>query len=225
LGRIVFVALVGVLGTGILVSLGVWQVQRLAWKEALLDEIEAQIAAPPIALPEVVSQGEHNRLPVTGEGVIAPERLRILVSQKVFGAGYRVISPFQLGSRRVLLDRGFIPVANDIPTPPQSPVTVTGNLHWPDEIDGFTPEPDLNADIWFARDVPAMAAALGTEPVLVVARSLSQTEPGLAPLPVDTTGIPNDHFQYAVTWFSLAGIWVAMTGYFLYRQRRRGSDV
>jgi len=99
-------------------------------------------------------------------------------------------------------------------------VTITGNPHWPDEIDGFTPAPDLAANIWCARDVPALAEALGTEPVLIVARQMSQDRAPVTPLPVDTAGIPNDHLEYAVTWFSLAAIWVAMTAYFGLRTHR-----
>ena len=57
--------------------------------------------------------------------------------------------------------------------PPTGTVTVTGNLQWPQETDSFTPEPDLRKNIWFARDVPAMAAALDTREVLVVARAMS----------------------------------------------------
>jgi len=52
----------------------------------------------------------------------------VLVSQKRVGAGYRLISPLDTGTRRVLLDRGFIPVEDEIPAPPDGRVTVTGNL-------------------------------------------------------------------------------------------------
>ena len=57
------------------------------------------------------------------------------------------------------------------------------------------------------------------EPVLLVARELSQPEDSVTPLPVDTAHIPNDHLQYAITWFSLAAIWLAMTVLFLRRRR------
>ena len=62
-----------------------------------------------------------------------------------------------------------------------------------------------------------MAAELGTDPVMIVAAS--QTDPSVTPMPVDSAGIPNDHLQYAITWFSLAAIWATMTGYFLWRTR------
>ena len=104
--------------------------------------------------------------------------------------------------------------------PTGGPAEVTGNLHWPDEITGSTPEPDLMRNIWFARDVPAMADTLGTEPVLIIARQIDPSD-GPRPMPVGTEGIPNDHLQYAGTWFSLAMIWFVMTLYLLWRIRQK----
>ena len=101
-------------------------------------------------------------------------------------------------------------------------MTVTGNLQWPRETDSYTPAPDIRGNTWFARDVPAMAAELGTQPILIVARS--QTDPAVTPMPVDTVGIPNDHLNYAITWFSLALIWAAMTAYFLWRTRAKTTS-
>ena len=112
----------------------------------------------------------------------------------------------------------------DAVTTPTGEVTVTGNLHWPQEIDSFTPEPDLEANIWFARDLPAMAETLNSEPLLIVARTTSLPDGPVMPLPVDTAGIPNDHLQYAITWFSLALIWVAMTAVFALRGTRRRPE-
>ena len=64
-----------------------------------------------------------------------------------------------------------------------------------------------------------MAEALGTMPVLVVLSS--QTDQALTPLPVDTSGIPNDHREYAITWFLLAVVWAAMSLYLIWRVARR----
>ena len=69
-----------------------------------------------------------------------------------------------------------------------------------------------------------MAAALQTRPVLVVARQVDPTLPGIDALPVDTAAIPNDHMQYAITWFSLAALWLAMTVAFLRRRRPSVSE-
>lgn len=147
----------------------------------------------------------------------------MLVSQKDEGAGYRLISAMDTGARRVLVDRGFIPTAADMPALPAGPVTITGNLQWPQETDSFTPAPDRDGNIWFARDVPVMAETLETEPVLIVARALSEGAGAVTPLPVDTARIPNDHLQYAITWFSLAAIWLAMSFYFLRRRAKPES--
>jgi surfeit locus 1 family protein len=97
---------------------------------------------------------------------------------------------------------------------------VVGNLDWPRETDSFTPAPDAKTGLWFARDVPAMAQALGTEATLIVARG--STGDGITPMPVDTSAIPNNHWQYAITWFLLAVAWLGMTSLWLWRIRRRG---
>ena len=72
-----------------------------------------------------------------------------------------------------------------------------------------------------ARDVPAMAAHLETEPVLVIARTVTGTDARATPLPVSTEGIPNSHLGYAIQWFGLALVWAGMTGFFLWRMHRR----
>ena len=216
--------LIGVIGAAILISLGVWQLQRLAWKEAMLAEMEARIAEAPDPLPAEPSREEHLYEAVEVTGRYLPQELHALTSTRAAGAGYRVISSFETeGGRRVLVERGFVPQAEkEAERPlPGAPITVTGNLHWPQETDGFTPDPDLEGNIWYARDVPAMAAALDTEPVLLIARKGRGA--GLMPLPLDTSGIPNDHLGYAVTWFSLAIVWAGMTVFWLWRIRRQTS--
>ncbi|WP_299943794.1 SURF1 family protein [uncultured Ruegeria sp.] len=215
--RILFPLIFGLAGLGVLVSLGVWQMQRLAWKNDILAEIETRIAADPVNLPAAMSKENDKYLPVTLTGEMEPGEIHVLVSVKQVGAGYRIIQSFSADNRTILVDRGFVPTSAKQAERLTGPMEITGNLHWPDEIDSYTPEPDIDENIWFARDVPNLAAALGTEPVLLIARS--QTDPGVTPLPVDTAGIPNDHLQYAITWFGLALVWAAMTGYFLWRNR------
>ncbi len=212
----------GVLGVAILLSLGVWQLRRLAWKEALLAQIEARIHAPAVALPARPDAARDKYLAVSVSGRIEKPEIDVLTSRESFGPGYRVINALVTdGGRRILLDRGFIPLSQKDSVRAPRHLQVTGNLHWPDETDSFTPPPDLKAGIWFARDVSAMAQALGTEPVLIVAAS--QTGDGVVPAPVGTEGIPNDHLQYAITWFLLAAVWLGMTAYLLWRIKRRAD--
>ncbi|MFY2824011.1 SURF1 family protein [Ruegeria sp. MALMAid1280] len=217
--RTLFLLIFGLAGLGVLLWLGVWQVQRLAWKQGVLAEIESRISADPIALPPQVSEAVDKYRPVIVSGEMESGEIHVLVSVKQVGAGYRIIQPFSTEGRTILVDRGFVPTTAKQAERLAGPMEVTGNLHWPDEIDSYTPAPDIDDNIWFARDVPNLAAALGAEPVLLIARS--QTDPNVTPLPVDTAGIPNDHLQYAITWFGLALVWAAMTGYFLWRSGAR----
>ena len=218
--RSLFFIFNGVGGAAFLLWLGFWQMQRLEWKLSVIDDINARIEAAPIPLPNVLDPENDAYLPVEVRGVVAPEYLRVLVSQKEIGAGYRIISALDMGGRRVLLDRGFMLVDQTNVPVHEGSETVRGNLQWPQETDGFTPAPDIAKNIWFARDVAAMAAALNTEPTFVVAKQTSFEDGPISPLPVDTTAIPNDHLSYAITWFSLAAIWIAMTLAFTLRARR-----
>jgi surfeit locus 1 family protein len=213
--------LFGIIGCAILVALGVWQVQRLQWKNAVLADITARISAAPVPLPAAPDPESDRFLPVRVTGTTTGDEVNVLVSTKSDGAGYRVISAFVTDQgRRILVDEGFIRTTEkDIPRPP-TPMTVTGNLHWPAETDSFTPNADTTSNIWFARDVPLMATALDTDPILVVARTVTGTDARATPLPVDTVGIPNDHLKYAVTWFGLALVWAGMTAFLLWRIHR-----
>ena len=194
--------------------------QRLAWKEAIIADINNRIAAAPVALPADPDPEADAYLPVTVSGEIGAQALHVLVSQKQKGAGYRVIAPMALESgRRVLIDLGFTATSNKDAIAPAGTATLTGNLQWPQEVDSFTPEADMDRNIWFARDVDVMAETLDTEPLLIVMREGAGPDPKITPLPVDTARIPNDHLQYAITWFSLAAIWLAMTVLFLRRRR------
>jgi surfeit locus 1 family protein len=214
--------LFGLIGCAILIGLGTWQVQRLDWKRTILADIEGRIVAAPVALPVQLDPDAHRYLPVAVAGQTTDQEIRVLVSRKQIGAGYRIIAAFLTDDgRRILIDRGFLREADYGVLRPPTEMQIIGNLHWPDEVDSYTPPPDLTRDIWFARDVPAMAAALGTEPVLVVVREISAPVAGLEPMPVDTSGIPNDHLQYAITWYLLALVWAGMTLFLLWRIRRR----
>ena len=218
--RTLFLLIVGLGGAAILIALGIWQVQRLAWKEAILADIEARTVAEPVSLPAAPEPERDAYLPVAATGRFGEEELHVLVSARDFGAAYRVIAPFTLADgRSILVDRGVIPTEAKDDARPIGEATVVGNLQWPQETDSFTPAPDVAGNIWFARDVAAMAAALGTDPVLLVTRDAPDMAGAPRPLPVDTAMIPNDHLQYAVTWFSLAAIWLAMSLFFLRRPR------
>jgi surfeit locus 1 family protein len=224
MGRLIFLLVIGLAGLGVLISLGIWQVQRLAWKQAILTTIEDRIAADPVELPQQFDPVTDKYLPVELSGTIGQGELHVLTSIRDIGPGYRIIAAFTANDgRRILLDRGFVPADRKNADRPTGQAGIIGNLHWPNETDSYTPAPDLNGNIWFARDAETMARALGTLPVFVITRKSSDPNTGVTPLPVDTASIPNNHLQYAITWFSLAAIWAAMTSYFLWRTRAKSE--
>lgn len=218
--RMIVPLIFGLVGAAILVALGSWQLRRLEWKEGVLAEIEARINDAPVTLPAAPDLEADRYMPVRVIGRFTGEQVRVLASVKHVGAGHRLIAAFETGGRRVLVDRGFLPLQSGSDALPAGEVSITGNLHWPDEVDSFTPDPEPEKNLWFARDLPALAEHMGTEPVLIVAREVSAKAGAVTPLPVDTSGIPNDHLGYAVTWFGLAIVWLGMTALLLWRIRR-----
>lgn len=218
--RMILPLIFGLVGAAVLAGLGAWQVQRLEWKTGILARIEARLAADPVGVPEAPAEGAHQYLRVRTSGDVARGELHVYTSAPPRGVGYRVIAPLVLvDGRRILLDRGFVPIeAKDASRLP-GPITVEGALLWPQETDGFTSPPDRDRNIWFARDVGLMAAALDTEPVMLV--TAGSDDPA-APLPLPVSvNIPNDHLGYAITWFGLAATWAGMTLYLLWRIKRR----
>jgi len=217
--RMIGPLVLGVVGVAILLWLGAWQMQRMVWKQAVLAEIAVQVTAAPVSVPAAANARDHRFLTVQAQGRFTGEEIHVLASNRDTGAGYRVIAVLQGAGRRLLVDRGFIPTTAKELERPARDVTVTGNLHWPDEVDGYTPSPDLGAEIWFARDVPALAVALQTEPVMIVASS--DTGDGVTAFPVNVASIPNNHLNYAITWFLLAAAWFGMTVFLLLRIKRQ----
>lgn len=222
LRKILFPILLGVAGCGVLISLGVWQVQRLDWKADILTEIEGRLSADPIALPtdpiEVRDEYKH----VILSGIPTGEELHVLTSGTQGGTGYRVISAFKTTDGPViLLDQGLLPLDAKTAAPMIAPMQVTGTLLWPDDQNSSTPVPDLNKNIWFARNTVTMSDAMQTDPIMVVATRTDPADPRLTPLPVETANIKNDHLEYAITWFLLALVWAIMTLFLIFRTTRQ----
>lgn len=236
--RIGFLLVFGLGGVALLVSLGVWQLQRLEWKRGLIARIEARAAAPALE-----ATGRETREPFDHRAAIAlgayPEdapQIRYLTSLKGLGPGFRLIAPFELrDGTRILIDRGFAPEAaaprgGAAPAPPTGEQRIEGRLRWPNERSAFSPEPNREQMLWFAREVESMADALGTEPVLLVQEfrgqefqgqeSRGEEGAGAWPKPLPSAvSLPDNHLGYAITWFSLAVIWLVMTALFGFRRR------
>jgi surfeit locus 1 family protein len=216
----------------ILCGLGVWQVQRLHWKQDLLARIAALKAAPAQpgvgALDPRAPGGEQNITPVAaarpGLGDAPFLELHAIRDGQ---AGSRLISACAVSGlrfRTLLIDRGF--VGDTISARPpadgadRTPLRVVGVLRAPDPPNAFTPPNDVRANHWYARDSPPIAKPLGAPapaPLMLLAET--STNPGwkaLIPEPLPAE-IPNRHLEYAITWFGLAGALMAVYAAMLWR--------
>ena len=220
LRKILFPLILGVAGCGVLLGLGFWQVERLAWKEDILASINARLNAAPAPLTLAVSEATDEYTRVTLTGTPTGEELHVLVSGTEAGTGYRVISKVETDIGPVLVDQGLLAIDNKSAAPLVAQMQITGTLLWPDDQNAQTPAPDLAANIWFARNIDTMSAALDTQPLMVVATRTTPADPRLTPLPVNTASIKNDHWEYAVTWFLLAAVWAIMSLYLILRTLR-----
>ncbi len=216
--KLLFPIILGLGGIAILLSLCVWQIGRLAEKEAALAEIEAKIAGETYTGSFDGDRDALRYSPVSLVGGFTGDRLFVLTSLQDVGAGYRIIEAFDMeDDQRVLVDRGFVRQGEEAQLGGFGG-TITGNLHWPDEADNWTPAPD--GALWFARDVDAMAEVLDAQPVLVISNGDFGDEADvLTPTPIDTSGIPNNHLNYAITWALLALVWAIMTLLLIKRTR------
>ncbi|SFU62204.1 surfeit locus 1 family protein [Methylobacterium sp. 174MFSha1.1] len=226
---------------GILVGLGVWQLERKAWKEALIDRIVARSRIePPAPLPAFdgfdPARDEFERVRATGRFLQDKETLvHGLAPGDTPGRalqGYYVVTPLRLDDgRTVLVNRGFVPTELKDPArraagQVEGETTVTGMLRQSEARAMFVPAPNPQTGEWFNRDVPGIAAAkgLGTvAPYLIEADATPV--PGGWPrggqLRVD---LPNNHLQYAFTWFGLALCLIGVFTAFALR-RLRGEAV
>lgn len=213
----------------ILVGLGVWQVQRLFWKQDLLARIAALQAAPARDAGAVLAAGgeEFTRVRVVCPGLASAPYVQ-LYGLYDGQPGTRLISacPVEAGGvRSLLVDRGF--VADEISARPpvdptdRRPVEVVGVLRTPDAATFVTPPNEIAANRWFSRDVAAMARALNAPapaPLMLMAETPTNPEWKAlipAPLPVE---ISNRHLEYAGTWFGLAAALVGVYAALLWRR-------
>ncbi len=200
----------------VLLGLGTWQVQRLYWKEALIAERQAGLAAP--VTPWIGAAGRLGELHwhrLSGEGRFLHDRELVLAARSMNGnPGYHVVTPFEREDGAVLLvDRGWVPLERKEPqTRPGGQMegmhAISGILRPGHRPSWLTPENQPEKNFWFWVDLPAMARAAGLEERAVTEAYLEADgapNPGGFPIGGQTrTDLPNDHLQYAITWYALA---------------------
>jgi surfeit locus 1 family protein len=210
---IVSATLFAIAGFAILLSLGVWQLERKTWKENLIATLDARIAAPPHALPQSPHQSADEFSRVRLHGTFVPGESALVFTSgsalrpDISSPGYWVLSPLRTDDGRiVVVNRGYVARKDGIAPPPSGDVDLTGALRWPDESGMFTPANDSQHNLWYSRDPVAIAAAKGWGQVMPF--FVEQETPQLANAPRAgplVVHLRDNHLQYAITWFGLAG--------------------
>lgn len=214
--------------TAALVGLGVWQLERRAWKLDLIARVDARIHAAPTAFPWGGGDPkdlEYARVRVTG--VFDHDRETFVQALTARGAGFWVLTPLRTADGTVLINRGFVPEDRRDPRSRAAgqvagPATITGLVRLSETGGGFLRSNDPAADRWYSRDVAAIAATRGLGRVASHFVDADATpNPGGYPVGgLTVVSFRNTHLVYALTWFALAGL-AAFGTWLFWRGERR----
>lgn len=227
----------------VLVGLGTWQLQRRAWKQDLLATLTERLAAPPVSLPDPSEwprlsreQYEFRRVVFPAEYLLDRDALVYSIGSSLragepTGPGYYVFTPARLlNGGIVMVNRGFVPEAlRDPATRAEGQiagtVAVLGVLRWPDPPSMFTPAAEPGKNLWFARDPAPIAAAKGVQAAPFYVEQESPFPAKGWPLPAHLRpNLPNNHLQYAITWYGLAAALLLVFIAWAVGRRRRPAD-
>jgi cytochrome oxidase assembly protein ShyY1 len=199
-------------GLVVLISLGTWQLNRRAWKEALIATLQERVHAAPIALPErnaLRTEDEFTRVRLRVEFDLGTDALlyapNSALRDDVKTPGYFVFAPARLADgTRIVVNRGYVP--NRTYPAPQGPQDMVGYVRWPEGSSWFVADHDQSGAVWYVRDPAKMAKVRGWgEVVPFYIEQESPVPPGGLPHPSSLNPqLRNDHLQYALTWYGLA---------------------
>lgn len=232
--RIVIALIFGAVGVVVLCSLGAWQVRRLHWKEGLIASIHSRMSAKPESIGQIEKRfsdgGDVDYYPVAVEGRFLNDKEQHFLATYQGASGFYIYTPLAMADGRfVIINRGFVPYDMKDPATRQtgqlsSDVAVTGLARNPlhAKPSSFVPDNDMSSNIYYWKDIDAMAARAGISRANLVPFFI---DAGKAPNPggypiggVTMINLPNNHLQYAITWYGLAAVLVIILGLWLYRQ-------
>ncbi|HEY4090378.1 MAG TPA: SURF1 family protein [Luteibacter sp.] len=224
-------ALFGAVVFAAFVALGTWQVHRRAWKHELIERVDARVHAQPVDAPgrgqwALVSaeSDEYRRVKLSGT-FLQDKSVRVRASTEL-GLGSWLMTPLRRDNGEVVLvNRGFVTPSwcagkATCPTGPAGHTMVTGLLRMTEPKGAFLQKNDPAGGRWFSRDVAAITLAGGladAAPYFVDADAASapgRTDGSDAPVGgLTVIAFPDNHLQYALTWYALAlltlvGAWV-----------------
>jgi surfeit locus 1 family protein len=209
-GFLIALSLIAALMVGGLATLGMWQIDRLAWKRDLIEQVESRVHAAPVPAPPTGSKEDaYRRVTVTGH--FLHDRATLVQASTVRGAGYWVLTPLVTDRGFTLLvNRGFVPPQERSRySKPMGVVQVTGLVRLSEPGGGFLRGNAPAADRWYSRDVAAIATARSLHSP-VANYFIDAEHDGLKDaLPMGGLTVltfPNNHLSYAATWFALAAM-------------------
>ncbi|MCL4678418.1 MAG: SURF1 family protein [Alphaproteobacteria bacterium] len=210
-------------GAALLFKLGWWQLERMAWKADLITKLEAAYAsAPSSLLPEGRALSDlkaFERGFIEGEYLPVPT---IFVGPQTYekAPGFHLYSPLRTEGGVVFVNRGWVPLAYKSRAASESPdsgrVRVTGLLRSPERAGLFVAGNEPKKSLWRRADPAQFSIALGlSEPVspLILFAEGGADAGGGGPIAVPIRAdLPNNHFQYALFWFSMGGLLIVFYG-------------
>lgn len=220
-------SLLVVLAFVILNALGIWQWQRLHWKQQLMAQLEQTQSVPPVELTALLAEREPAwRAVILPPCPVSPQSLLHMHSAVEGKAGHRILMACPTGDQAILVDLGFVAEGNrlDISNSLPSDIRLTGRMR-PFEAQGAAPGNSPEQNDWYWRDSVAMGTAMGTSlrtDYFVVA-DLAQSDiraDGLVQGAL-TAPLSNRHLEYALTWFALALTLVAVYGALVLQRMRK----
>lgn len=230
-------AVMTLIGVVFLVALGNWQMRRLAWKEGLIAAIAERAHAAPISLADAEQRGgdvEYLRVKATGK-LLNDRELDFYAFDEQAGVGWHIVTPLQLADGSIVfVNRGFVPdelkdSAKRQEGRPAGDVEIVGLARKPETPGAFTPANDAVKNVWYWRDIPAMAAAAvpgdkARVAPFVVDAELEPRPPGGWPRGgVTRLELPNRHLEYALTWYGLAAALLGVFAAFAVTRWRQPS--
>lgn len=237
--RLAIVLAVALAALAMLIGLGTWQVQRLHWKEGLIATIDTRIASQPRSISDTMARltttGDVDYWPIEVEGVFRHEGERHFFATHLGQSGYYVYTPLEFAADRfVFVNRGFVPFdRKDASTRPEGQVegrrTIVGlaRNRLDEKPSVILPDNNPGANIFYWKDLATMAETSGVGSPDTFASFF--IDAGDAPNPgglpvggVTIVELPNNHLQYAVTWYGLALALCGVIGVGLWRLRRQG---
>ena len=207
----------------VFVFLGVWQIERAAHKEGLLQAFNSEQESPPIRLTS--QSPDWSRVFVDG---IFDSSRQILIDNQIHKGrvGYKIFTPFRFDDNKiVLVDRGWIAQGQSRSDLPQLNILekksrIIATVTSPEQ--GVLAGSELLTNEWprvsQTKAVEVIASAF-KEPILDIVLVLdpgsSQITEFIQIKPFAIT--PVKHYGYAMQWFTMS---IVLLGMFLYALKR-----